>query len=73
MNPEDPMLKDRILCNGATISTGAAVGVLVFSVQEALVCCAAHQPCILLCRDMYSDENSDGLTVFQVFIAARTL
>ena len=57
------MLKERFVCKGVTVSTGAAVGVLVFNIQEALVCSAAHQPCILVCKDMHTDEQGDGLAV----------
>jgi phosphoenolpyruvate synthase/pyruvate phosphate dikinase len=55
-NPEDPAVKERLLCQGSGASSGAAVGVLVFSVADALLCQAQRQPCILMLKETSVDE-----------------
>lgn len=56
VSPDDPAVQEKLLCRGAPASAGAAVGVLVFSVQEALLCQATNQPCILITREASVDD-----------------
>jgi hypothetical protein len=44
-------VKERLLCQGSGASSGAAVGVLVFCVADALLCQAQRQPCILVLKE----------------------
>lgn len=49
-------MKELLVCTGAPASSGAAVGVLVFTVADAMLCQAQGQPSVLMLKHTSVDE-----------------
>jgi len=55
-NPEDPKVAECTLARGLAASSGAAVGKVVFTNEQAEESCAAHEACILVRLETSADD-----------------